>query len=333
MLDYVLFTMTPAGTAPMWGDSDFGRALGLGLDKDFWDFRPILSAGAALFGRGDWKFAAGQLDEEAFWILGSEALDTWEQLDAHPPEQTSRTFPHAGLYIIRDIWTEDTDVAFFRCGPFGFGGESHCAHAHCDLLSIVLWMGGQPILVDSGTYIYHGPLRDHFRLTAAHNTVRVDDREQAIPMPNFNWRQIPQARCIDWNEERVVGALTHSVKMDFVRELTHPRPGVWQLVDKFIGREEHSMEWFFHFDPSLELQLNIEEGTLMVVNKGEPFLIVDTPDRGPLLQVRDSWFSYRYGVKQRNRELYAQWQGQLKEEGVEFCWQFRRINERLEQTR
>ncbi len=236
MLDYVLFTSTPAGTAPMWGDSDYGRALGLGQNKDFWDFRPLLSAGAALFGRPDWKFAAGRFDEEAFWLLGSDGLDRWEQLDAHPPEQTSRAFPQAGLYVIRDAWAADTDVAFFRCGPFGLGGEGHCAHAHCDLLSFVLWVGGRPLLVDSGTYMYHGPWRDHFRLTAAHNTVMVDGREQAIPMPNFNWQQIPEAKCIDWTGERVTGALTYSGQVEFIRELAHPRPGVWELVDKFTGQ-------------------------------------------------------------------------------------------------
>jgi hypothetical protein len=47
MLDYILFTLTPGATSPMWGDSDYGRALGLGQNKDFWDFRPILSAGAS----------------------------------------------------------------------------------------------------------------------------------------------------------------------------------------------------------------------------------------------------------------------------------------------
>ena len=280
MLDYMLFTLTPVGTAPMWGDSDYGRALGLGQNKDFWDFRPILSAGAALFGRADWKFAAGRFDEEAFWLLGSDGLDRWEQLDVRPPEQTSRAFPQAGLYVIRDAWAADTDVAFFRCGPFGLGGEGHCAHAHCDLLSFVLWVNGQPLLVDSGTYMYHGPWRDHFRLTAAHNTVMVDGREQAIPMPNFNWQQIPEAKCIDWTGKRVTGALTYSGQVEFIRELAHPRPGVWELVDKFTGQDEHKMEWFFHFAPGLDLQLQEGEHTLTVLREGRPFLIVHIPENG-----------------------------------------------------
>jgi len=327
MLDYVFFTLTPVGTAPMWGDSDFGRALGFEQNKDFWDFRPILSAGAALLGRPDWKFAAGRFYAEAFWLLGSDGLGLWEKLDARAPEQTSRAFPQAGLYVIRDAWASDTDVAFFRCGPFGLGGEGHCAHAHCDLLSFVLWVGGQPLLVDSGTYIYHGAWRDHFRLTAAHNTVKVDGREQAIPMPNFNWQQVPEAKCINWAGQRVTGTLTHSGQVECSRELIHPRPGVWELDDKLKGHDEHSMEWFFHFSPGLDLQLDEGNSAITVLKEGKPFLAVNIPCNGIRCQTRNDWYSSRYGVKQRNIGLYAQWQGELNVEGVSFHWEFRLSNE------
>lgn len=328
MLEYVLFTLTPVGTVPMWGDSDYGRALGLDRSKDFWDFRPILSVGASLFGRADWKFMAGRFCEEAFWLLGSGGLDLWEQLDVRPPEQTSRAFPNAGLYIIRDTWAADTDVAFFRCGPFGLGGEGHCAHSHCDLLSFVLWVSGQPLLVDSGTYTYHGPWRDHFRLTAAHNTVLIDSCEQAIPMPYFNWRQISEAKCIDWTGKRVIGALTNSGRVEFVRELAHPRPDVWELIDKFKGQDKHSMEWIFHFAPGLDLQQDEKDPKIVVLKEGKPFLTVNIPHNGIRCQMRSDWYSCKYGVKQRNRRLHAQWQGELNSKGALFRWQFRLVNER-----
>jgi hypothetical protein len=331
MLEYVLFTLTPVGTTPMWGDSDYGRALGLEQNKDFWDFRPILSAGAALFGRPDWKFAASRLYEWAFWLLGSKGLDAWEELDCHPPEKTSHGFPQAGMYVIRDAWAADTDVAFFRCGQFGLGGEGHCAHAHCDLLSFVLWLRGHLLLVDSGTYIYHGAWRDYFRLTAAHNTVKVDGREQAIPRPNFNWQQIPEAKCINWAEERVTGALTYSSQVEFFRELIHPRPGVWELCDKFKGHDRHSMEWFFHFAPGLDLQQAEADHIITVIKEGRAFLTVNVPHNGIHCQIRDDWYSYQYGVKQPNRGLYARWQGELNGEGVSFNWQFCLVNERPQQ--
>ena len=333
MLDYVLFTLTPVGTAPMWGDSDYGRALGLGQNKDFWDFRPILSAGAALFGRADWKFAAGRFDEEAFWLLGSEGLDLWEQLDARPPEQTSRAFPQAGLYVIRDAWATDTDVAFFRCGPFGLGGEGHCAHAHCDLLSIVLWVSGQPLLVDSGTYTYHGPWRDHFRLTAAHNTVMVDGREQATPMPNFNWQQIPEAKCIDWTGKRVTGAMTCSGQVEFIRELAHPRPGVWELVDRFTGHDQfHTVSWFFHFAEGLTLRQPDGAESVIVEEQGKPSVVV-FPPKGVCVEIKTGWSSYSYGDKEPNPMLQALWKGEIPNTSTNFCWKFVSVEKGYEVVR
>jgi hypothetical protein len=326
MLDYVSGTMTPGGTTPMWGDSPSGRALGSGHNRDFWDFRPFLSAGAALFGRPDWKYVAGRFDEEGLLLLGAEGLSRWKQLGAYPPEQTSRGFPDGGLYVIRDTWAADTDVAFLRCGPFGLGGEGHCAHAHCDLLSFVLWVQGQPILVDSGTYTYQDPWRDTFRLTAAHNTVMIDGHDQAIPLHKFSWKHVPEARCVEWNGARVRGVLTYSGPVEFSRELRHPRPGVWELVDKFTGRGEHMVEWFFHFAPGLELNLDESRQTVTVLKDARLYVIVHIPNGGVRPQLRDSWYSHQYGLKQCNRELYAQWHGELDGNGVSFHWRFQLVD-------
>jgi hypothetical protein len=327
MLDYVLYSLSPVGTAPMWGDSDYGRALGLGQNRDFWDFRPLLSAGAALYGRADWKFAAGRFAEEAFWLLGPQGLERWARAESRPPEQTSRAFPDAGLYVIRDAWAADTDVAFFRCGPFGLGGAGHCAHAHCDLLSPVLWVEGQPLLVDSGTYTYHGPWRDYFRLTPAHNTVMIDGREQALPRPNFNWREISEAKCIAWTGERVIAALTSTGREEFVRELVHPRPGVWELVDRFTRPGEvHQVSWFFHFAAELSLRRAGDSESVTVERRGQPYVVV-IPPRGVSIEIKDGWVSRTYGNKEPNPLLQANWNGEIPPGSIAFCWRFANVRQ------
>ena len=320
MLDYVCSTVTPLGTTPMWGDCPSGHALALGQGRDFWDFRPLLSAGAALFRRADWKYVAGSFDEEAFWLVGTDGLRRWEQLETYPLKQTSRAFADGGMYVLRDAWAPDTDVAFFRCGPFGLGGNGHCAHAHCDLLSVILYVQGQPVLVDSGTYSYEDAWRDRFRLTGAHNTVMIDGREQGIPWHKFSWQQVPDAKCIEWNGARVRGVLPGDVA--FSRELGHPGPGVWELVDSFTGSEEHTLEWFFHFAPDLELELDETGRTGTVLRDGQCWLLVHLPDGGVRSQLRDSWYSHQYGLKQANRELYAQWRGEVDGGGAHFRWRF-----------
>jgi hypothetical protein len=309
----------------MWGDSPSGRVLSFGVNKDFWDLRPFLSMGAALFGRSDWRYVAKCFPEEALWLLGIAGWNEWQELNEHPPTQISRAYPDAGLYIIRDAWAADTDLAVFRCGPFGLGGDGYSAHAHCDLLSFVLWVQGVPVLVDSGTYTYAAPWRDRFRLTAAHNTVMVDGHEQAAPLSKFSWKHVPEARCTGWDGQRVGGALPGYGQVEFSRELVHPRPGAWELVDNVTGPAEHLLEWFFHFAPGLELELHQEGHRVTVLKAGRSYLTLDIPGTGVRPEQRESWYSQQYGVKECNQVLYAHWKGKLAE-GVSFRWRFQLVH-------
>ncbi len=322
MVDYLLFCLTPPGTPALWGDSDHGRVMGLGQNKEFFDFRPFLSTGAVMFKRPDWKFAAGRFDEESFMLLGTEGLHSWQQLEAHPPGYTSQGFTQAGMYIIRDNWTPESDIAFFRCGPFGWGGEGQCAHAHADLLSFVLWINGRPLLVDSGTYTYHGSWRDHFRLTAAHNTVMVDDQEQAVVLPEFCWENVPEAKCTNWNGTSVTGAMTCSPGVEFARELSHPQPGTWELVDKFTGKDEfHSLSWFFHFAAGLTVYMADNSERVIVEDHGNPFVTI-YPPKSVSVEIKKDWGSNCYGKKERIPVLQASWKGEVLSSSISFYWKF-----------
>ena len=78
--------------------------------------------------------------------------------------------------------------------------QSIAAHGHADALAFTLSVGGREFLVDPGTYAYHtqGAWRSYFRGTAAHNTVRVDGRDQSQPGGNFMWLRKAPAGCNLW---------------------------------------------------------------------------------------------------------------------------------------
>jgi hypothetical protein len=331
MLEYVLYSLTPAGTVPLWGDTDYGRAFGLRPTEDFWDWRPLLAAGAALFNRPDYKFVAGQFDEEALWLLGASGLAVWQQLEARPPKQAGRAFPNAGQYVIRDSWRPDSDAAFFRCGPFGLGTEGPCSHAHCDLLSMQLWVAGRPLLVDSGTYTYHGPCRDQFRLTAAHNTVMVDGAEQAEPRRFFGWRSFPQAQCLAWDGRRVVGAMPAAPGVTLQRELKHPQSGVWEIVDLLQGAGAHAVSWFFHFAPGLALHRTEGTRVVTVEAQGQPYVLV-IPPAEVQIDIQRGWYSPRYGYREPAPLLVATWRGNVTGGGPIFSWGFQLILVAKEKT-
>ena len=70
MLEFVEAYVKPDGRLPLIGDADDGRIQKLGT-QPINDHRYLLSAGAALFGRADFKRAAGQFADESFWLLGA----------------------------------------------------------------------------------------------------------------------------------------------------------------------------------------------------------------------------------------------------------------------
>ena len=85
-----------------------------------------------------------------------------------------------------------------KAGPFG---EGSAGHSHSDMLSLVARIGDRDILIDPGTYTYIAdPVeRNGFRGSAAHNTVRIDGRDQAIPAGPFRWIDKPDVRIDTWS--------------------------------------------------------------------------------------------------------------------------------------
>ena len=70
------------------------------------------------------------------------------------------------------------------------------AHAHADTLSCVVYVGGVPLLVDTGTSTYApGPVRRYERSTAAHNTLEIDGADSTEVWGAF--RAARRARVTD----------------------------------------------------------------------------------------------------------------------------------------
>ncbi|NAS88579.1 hypothetical protein C4E24_02400 [ANME-1 cluster archaeon AG-394-G21] len=77
MIEFVMCYTKPDGTAPQIGDNDDGR-LHILSNYGNWnrlDHRYLLSVGAVVFKRADFKDAADEFPEEAFWLVGVEGLN------------------------------------------------------------------------------------------------------------------------------------------------------------------------------------------------------------------------------------------------------------------
>ncbi|MEJ7699130.1 MAG: heparinase II/III family protein [Pyrinomonadaceae bacterium] len=101
LLEFLLFITEPNGKTTLFGDDDGGRFYFLD-ERPITDFRPTLTLGAVLFGRGDLKFAAKEASAELLWLLGAEGLRKFDELEAFEPKEVSKAFKTSGFFAMRD---------------------------------------------------------------------------------------------------------------------------------------------------------------------------------------------------------------------------------------
>lgn len=190
--------------------------------------------------------------------LADRCLSTQDKraLERAPEPQPLTVFPQTGYAVIRDA--ASNSALIFDCGPLG--PDYNPGHGHCDVLSYELSLYGQRVVTDTGVSTYErGPERLYERSTAAHNTLRIDGKEQAEIWASFRVGRRPRVARIEGEEvsgfEVVRGAhfgyehrgVTHS------RAIVHTRENAWVVVDSVTGRGEHRIESFIHFHPSVVL--------------------------------------------------------------------------------
>lgn len=159
------------GLAPQVGDNDSGRALPF-ADRASLDHGYLAPFGAALFSEPTLKLHGATFPDEALWTLGEAGRWTFDQLQSHR-SPAGFSSPEGGLHVLR----AGEAVLTVCAGPKGQRGLG--GHNHHDQLSFELHLGGAPVIVDPGTgqYTRDPGQRNVFRGTAAHNTLRVDERE------------------------------------------------------------------------------------------------------------------------------------------------------------
>jgi hypothetical protein len=156
---------------------------------------------------------------------------------------------------MRSGWDRDAHHLVFDVGPLGCPVSG--GHGHADLLSIQCSAFGAPWIIDPGTYAYtrEGAWRDFFRTSAAHSTVTVDGRSQAVPDGPFRWTVRPSARLTRWvstdrldfadAEHAAFGGLVDPVVHR--RRVVFAKPRYWVVIDDLTGAAEHQVEVRFQF--------------------------------------------------------------------------------------
>jgi glycosyltransferase involved in cell wall biosynthesis len=262
LLDHLMYITCPDGTTPFFGDDDGGRLVTLDRRAPN-DFRATLSTGAVLFGRGDYKFAAGKAAEETLWLLGPTAVRNFAEVRMQEPASQSRQFPDGGYFVMRDGWHSRANYLLFDSGPHG---ADNCGHAHADALAIQVAAMGRPMLVDPGTFTYTGSAaqRNLFRSSSAHNALLVDGESSSLPGDAFSWQTTANCETLSWISERrfdyVAGR--HDGYQRLPSPATHTRSilflknDYWLIRDRLSSSGSHNLDLRFHFPPGSDVQLS-----------------------------------------------------------------------------
>ena len=311
MLEFVMYYTKPDGTAPQIGDNDDGR-LHILANYGNWsrlDHRYLLSIGAVLFNRPDFKQAAGEFHEETLWLLGDKAdsqeITANSLTDYRNDKQLrSKAFPEGGFYIMR----QDGFYMIVDCAPASSKAPS--GHKHNSRLSFELFAYDKSFVIDPGAYIYTADkdMRNLFRGTKYHNTVVVDgeeqnrfDEDELFSMGNDaavkvnRWEVTDEYDILDAEHsgyERLKNPVIHRRQIFF-----NKKEGYWIIRDILTGKGKHNFDLYFHLAP---LEIEVDKTFPLVVKtrtEGANLAIIPLESEGVSIDISEGWISYQYGVK------------------------------------
>jgi hypothetical protein len=185
-------------------------------------------------------------------------------------------FPHSGVAVERN---ETAEVLFFNV-PNGIGGKG--SHTHNDKLNIVLRVGDEEVLCDSGTCFYtrDAEVRNRFRGTMAHNTVMIDEQEQndlpTEPNALFCLGNEAEVSPFESSEENggVVLRAAHfgyrNIGITHSRSVKLDNHGLF-IEDHLAGRGKHHFQHNLHLPPAWNVQPHLSRGNEISFRALGPF--------------------------------------------------------------
>jgi len=299
MVEFVGAYTKPDGLCPLLGDGDDGRLHVLG-NQHINDHRYLLSTGAVIFRRGDFKHLASRFWEESAWLLGIGGWNTFEKLAEKQP-RGSISFRDGGFFVMK----QERDYLIVDCGDTGLRGRG--GHGHNDMLSFELVLNGDNLVSDTGCASYTADKTDRVSVisTRAHNTATVDKAEMAeISELGFISAGNTPGRLITWtsdeNQDEFVGEhygfrrlsspVIHRRTIRFKRKSRRVI-----VLDAFMGQGRHTIAVYFHFDPDCMVE-QTAEGIYVRCSTSDNVYVLASDAKGGW-QVVDSYVYPRYGIK------------------------------------
>ena len=323
MADFLAVVGDRAGNYPMLGDADDAVIVRWVPGSQVPPYRPLIAAVAAALQTPRLRYETLDFPDKCRWLLGAQGLRWWQASGPPVTWPASRSFAEGGLHVVGSGSNRDDELkVVFDCAPLGY--LSIAAHGHADALSMTLSAWGRDWLVDPGTFAYHtqSTWRDHFRGTAAHNTVCVDATNQSEIGGPFLWMGRATATLTGYH----VGEASSWVEgeHDGYRVLVDPvvhrrkvsldhRSGVLVVTDTLVCKGEHEVELCWQFAEDLAVQI-FDDGVLASCDEGDLKMTCSADLVPRIMQGQETppagWLSRRFDC--RVPAAQVRWTGRIK---------------------
>jgi len=236
--EHLTWLFDEAGHPPRIGDDDEGRVLALSMEPEPRYAASVATMSLRWLGKAQLPVALRDTSLRDY-------VRPVDSLRAISPPTGVRHFADGGYTIVRRPASHGHTVLTIDYGPLGF--LSIAAHGHADALSLTLSWGDEPVIVDSGTFLYHagGDRRDRMRGTGVHNTLAIEDTNQSRIVGPFAWADHAKSQLISRDENSLAAACFGWQKRFGV---VHERRVDWQdgkisVEDHLIGTASDTLNW------------------------------------------------------------------------------------------
>lgn len=308
------------GNIPRYGDEDDGKCFILHEGHSFNNFTSLLTSGAILFENASFKAASSGFDLKNAVLFGEAGQKLYQNVANESLTLSSRFFKKEGHFIYRKRTENQEIYLHFDAAPLGF--LSIAAHGHADALSFRLNVDGKEVLIDSGTYTYHTEpeWRQYFIGTLAHNTVRINGKNQATSGGPTLWTRHYRTRvleCRQNNETEIVVAthdgyrkekIQHSREIKFNRLLNE-----FTIFDSFNKRDDIPaiLEIPFHVHPDTRI-MQTEETRFLLMSPHHRNVDIEIDERLKPVIIQGQtepeilgWYSSSFQSKRPARVIYC----------------------------
>lgn len=251
MAEFVSDATDKSGNTMEFGDNDEGKILDLnGQLKNYYQY--VLNLMGCILDR---RYIDADWHENLNWVVP-------EELKIHKEKYIPDLVccrEEGGYTFLRS--TDRRILIGIDHAALGFGCIA--AHGHADALSFQMFVDGEPVFIDPGTYLYHCGIesRNAIRSTKNHNTVSIDDKDQSEMLGTFLWGKKAEARLIEAKEDSSGYTMTAShdgyAPVEHTRTLKFDGDRKIEIIDMLSPHADKAAA-FFWFSPYFDLSVENE---------------------------------------------------------------------------